>query len=697
MMARLHIAAMLASLAMLIAVSGECASKYRIVDAYYRFDVPYPMDFTEYLKDMSPREWALNLRQWEKPLAGSAHVYLQNVGNNPLAIEDVRFAGISLKRAIAFSDQDVKREADPASVFFSDLTIAERKRFISAGSPIWWRVRPRNVRPGEICEVTVRFRTNTPSGVVKLTLEIRGEKPAEISIPMKPRPRFESISFSRDLASVIAFCSAYSGAPERILLNGEDITSACTIRYDPELKVCPIVARLSSPLKRGSYCCLQAIYPSGSKATELIKVWSDEPAYGIWGGMPGSAGDKETAKRYFDDLAAHNINTQMEQIGSDCIIDFLKTQEGRDYIASLGIRRTINEYFKQNTTNPYMYFLADEPESADFYVEGVPPEYKMGCMTQGMVDKAQTLDEKDSATPSGMNINYTFRPHSTYTYGLIPDILMCDPYYQARLSHAYDRSPWRVPIYANAKCIYALTYLPRLACMPRPLHMVLYAVSGQSGKGLVKFRFPTPEEKRVEVYYALAGGAKQLSFWWYTPALPGKKGANGCGSNEPAAKALWKEIGLLGAEFGTISPLIADSCPVELKTVANVSSGDYPDSEAPYFWTRTLLSGTDTLLLICVNENYVCDRLGTVYTPIDRVDLRTQMPRWLKPVDVFEVTYEGIKDVAWKMKNALEIHLDKTELTRLIVVTADSGLRQNLQARYNQRYAEKVAKLLGSS
>jgi hypothetical protein len=227
--------------------------------------------------------------------------------------------------------------------------------------------------------------------------------------------------------------------------------------------------------------------------------------------------------------------------------------------------------------------------------------------------------------------------------------------------------------------------------------MVLYAVSGQSGKGLVKFRFPTPEEKRVEVYYALAGGAKQLSFWWYTPAPPGKKGANGCGSNEPAAKALWKEIGLLGAEFGTISPLIADSCPVELKTVANVSSGDYPDSEAPYFWTRTLLSGTDTLLLICVNENYVCDRLGTVYTPIDRVDLRTQMPRWLKPVDVFVVTYEGIKDVAWKMKNALEIHLDKTELTRLIVVTADSGLRQNLQARYNQRYAEKVAKLLGSS
>ncbi|MGB9620533.1 MAG: hypothetical protein ACPL7K_08995, partial [Armatimonadota bacterium] len=372
---------------------GPCAGA-RLLDSYYRFDVPCPQ-FKEFWKDMSDKEAALDLRLWDKPLAGSAHIYLINDGNTPLVIEDVELAGIGLKRAIAYSDQNVRREADPASIFFSDLKEADRNRLIKAGHPIWWRVQPRSVAPGDVCEVAVRFRTNPPGKSVELVLGLKGGGRMKVAVPMKPRPRFESISFSRDLARITAFCSVSSNPPKKLLLNGEDITSACTMRFDPKPSVCPVVVRLSSPLKKGSYCCLQAVYPDGSKATELVKVWSDEPAYGVWGSMAGEANDRETARRYFDDLAAHNINTQMEMLGSDSVVEFLKTQEGRDYIASLGIRRTVNEHLKQGTTNPYLYFLADEPESADFYVQGVPPQYKMGCLAQGMVDKAQSLHEKD--------------------------------------------------------------------------------------------------------------------------------------------------------------------------------------------------------------------------------------------------------------------------------------------------------------
>ncbi|MGQ9456041.1 MAG: hypothetical protein ACUVT8_05165 [Armatimonadota bacterium] len=684
---------LLATLWMITLAIGTHAVGLQVVDAYYRFDVSYPFEFVEYFKDMSPREWALNLRQWEKPLAGSVHVYIKNNGKTPSVVEDIKFAGVNLKRAIAFSDQDVRREADPASIFFSDLTESERKKLIAAGDPIWWRVRPSLIQPGEIGEVTIRFRTNPPGKSVKLALVIKGErKPFEVVVSMNPRPRFEYISFSRDFQVITAFCSLRQQPPTRILINGKDITSTCNIVFDPEVSICPSVAKLSPPLKRGSYCCIQAVYPDGSKATELVKVWSDEPAYGMWGGMPGRAGDRDTAKKYFDDLTDHNINTQMEQIGSDCVIDFLKSREGRDYIASIGIRRTVNEYMKQGTTNPYLYFLADEPESADFYVEGVPPQYKTGCLAQGMVNKAQSLHERDPATPSGMNINYTFRPHSTYVYGLIPDILMCDPYYQPRIMHAYDRNPKRMSIYSNAKCIYALTHLPRLACMPRPLHMVLYANSPQSRTGEAMFRYPTPEEKRVEVYYALAGGAKQISYWWYTPQPPGVKGANGCGSEHTAAKKLWREIGLIGAEFGTVSHLIADSCPTELKVFTATTTANY--SNWNDLWIRTLLVGTNTLILILVNENYTCDRLGTTYVPIEKADIVLRMPSWLKPRDVFKVTYKGISDVKWNITKMLNIRLDNTHMTRLIIVTADPHLRLRLQERYNERYASKVEKLL---
>ena len=669
--------------ALLSAVCAAASAATQLLDSYYRFDVPCPQ-FKQFWRDMSDREAALNLRLWDKSLAGSAHVYLLNTGTEPLVIEDVVYAGISLKRAIAFSDQNVRREADPASVFFSDLKEADRRKFIEAGGPIWWRVRPRRTAPGEVCEVAVRFRTNPPGGSVKLVLAVKGTNPMTVTIPMKRRPRFESISFSSDLTRITAFCSVSAKPPTRLILNGKDVTAGCTIRFDPKISVCPIVARLSSPLKRGSYCCLQAVYPDGAKATELIKVWSDEPAYGMWGGRPGQANDTANAKAYFDDLAAHNINTQMEMIGSDSVIEFLKTPEGRDYIATLGIKRTVNEHLKQGTTNPYLYFLADEPESADFYVKGVPPQYKMGCLTQGMVDKAQSLHEKDPVTPSGMNINYTFRPHSTYAYGLIPDILMCDPYYQARLGQSFARRPRNVPLYTNAKYIYAMTALPRLACMPHPLHMVLYAVSAQSGKGVVKFRFPTPEEKRIEVYYALAAGAKQISYWWYTPVPPGTKGANGCGADDPQAKALWNQIGLLGAEFGTVSRLIADGCVADLEVTA-------PED----LWVRTLLSGADTVIVLCVNENYASDRLGTVYQPIEQCRLEVSLPAWIRARDVFEVTWKGTRDVRWDFGRKLDLQLDATELTRMIVVTSDPGLRSRLQERYQTKFAAKVAKLTG--
>ncbi len=657
------------------------AADIETLDAYYRFDVPCPQ-FKEFWSDMSPREEALNLRLWDKPLAGSAHVYLRNTSSAPLVIEDVALAGISLKRAIAFSDQDVKREADPASIFFADIAEADRRKLIAAGDPIWWRAQPRSAAPGEVCEVAVRFRENPPGDSVRLVLSVKGGTRLDVSIPLEPRPRFESISFSADLRRITAYCTTPNQPPARLLLDGQDITRQCSIAHDPQIGVAIAVAELDSPVRRGSYCCLEAVYPDGAKTTELIKAWSDEPAYGMWGAMPGEGGDTALAKAYYNDLAAHNINTQIEQIGSDCVVEFLKTQEGRDYIASLGIRRTISEHLKQGTTNPSLYFLADEPESADFYVTGVPPEHKMGCMTQGMINKAQSLHEADPIPPSGVNINYTFRPHSTYAYGLVADILMCDPYYQARLGQSFDRNPRRVPLYTNAKYIYAMSFLPRVACMPRPLHMVLYAVSGHSGKG-VKFRFPTPEEKRIEVYYALAAGAKQISYWWFTPRPLGVKGANGCGSDQPGAKALWNEIGLLGAEFGTVSHLIADGCVANLKVTG---SDD--------MWVRTLLSGSDTVLVLCVNENYANDRMGTVYKPVEKCEIGISLPAWMEAKDVFEVTCKGTNDLSWDVTQRLNLHLQDTELTRLIVVTRDTKLRSQLQTRYDQKYAAKVANLL---
>jgi hypothetical protein len=649
----------------------------QIVDAYYRHDVPFP-EFTEYWKDTGKREAELNLKLWKDLLAGSAHVYVKNTGKAPLEITDIMLAGLSLKKAIAFSPtrQNVRKEVEPASIFFSNLSTADRTKLIRSGDPIWWRVQPQVIAPGEMGEIAVRFRKNPPGSSLKLVLPVKGGKPVSVSVPLGKRPRIESVCFSSDLTSMSLICTT-AGAPKTVSINGQDVSAQCKIAYDPKVSLAPITVSLKTPLKRGSYCCIGVGYAGGAQTMESIRVWSDEPAYGMWGGQTGEEGDFARARAYYDDLARHNINCQMEQIGQPCVISFLSSQEGRDYIAKLGIRRTINSFGKQGMTNPYFYFLVDEPESADFFVKGVPTRQLSGCCTQGLVNYAQELFRDDPITPSALNMNRTFPPECFYIYGRVPDILMTDPYYTGMINSIMDRNPARLPLYLKPKCIYAFSREPVAAAAPRPVNLVLLACNGRV------HRYPTPEEKRAEVYYSLAGGAKQLSFWWFTPSTDPERPGGGCGADLPEAKALWREIGLLGAEFRTVDSLIADSYP---STLAVTAPSD--------LWVRTLISGHDSLVIICVNENYASDRLGTERRTIPDSRLKVQIPKWLSPKDTFEVTCKGTNNVDWtRTADSVGLHIGKTDLTRLIIVTADPKLRARLQSRYDKSFAGNVTKL----
>ncbi len=205
------------------------------------------------------------------------------------------------------------------------------------------------------------------------------------------------------------------------------------------------------------------------------------------------------------------------------------------------------------------------------------------------------------------------------------------------------------------------------------------------------FRFGTPAEKRIEVYYSLAGGAKGISYWWYTPVIPSKQGdvsgADGVGAarHDGQAAAMWKEMGLLGAEVRTAGPVILQSCPVELETTVS----------DPTLWPKCLLAGVDTLVLIVVNERYANDRVGTVYKPIDEATVTLQLPSWLEPEAVFDINHEGTQDVSWKVKDSrLDLDLGKVELTRMVVVCKDAKLRAGLQDLYKSKFAAKVARLM---
>ncbi|MDI6828905.1 MAG: hypothetical protein QME62_10515, partial [Armatimonadota bacterium] len=565
-----------------------------------------------------------------------------------------------------------------ANIFFSNISDDDLRRLDSAGSPIWWRVEPRTIASNGTAEVTVRFRKAPKQKEIKITILTTGGKIHALVPIEEGAPKIEGISFSADLCTIYAYVQA-KNTPTRILLDGKDITNISQIGQKNVSGVIPVVCNLQSPLIKGAFYTLQAILEDGSTAIGGIRAWADELRYGIWGGRPGKESELEIGKAWINEMAAHNINLQMEMIGSAAVAQFMKTNEGKQLMQSLGIKRIVGDVGK--APSPTAYYLADEPDAADTRVPDVPSELKVGSLAQGLVKLSEEIRAVDPNTPTMVNVDMTFKPNNWYIYGQIADIYAADPYYQTRLAEAYWKKPNTIWKYRKATFVYAVGKICHSACAPRPLHLILNCTRLQEENR--KFRFGTPEEKRIEVYYALGAGAKGISFWWFLPIPPNAKGSCGCGADEPEAKALWREIGILGAEVRTAGPLIIRSCPADLQVTTNKN-----------LWVRSLISGLDSVVILCVNDDYYNDQSGTTYKPLDDVELTVALPPWLDPKFVFEINSNGTKELKWERTNdKLKLNLGTVNLTRMIIITSDANLEHQLQQLYQSKFAVNVKKL----
>lgn len=655
--------------------------------AVYRPDVPFPQ-FYPYWHDSALVETALgNGSTGARVLGGSLHVYVKNAGATPLTLEEVRLDGIRLNEAIVFSEEKRKRGIHPASLFLSKLPASQRQHLVTLGEPVWWRVDPQTVSPGGAAEVTIRLRRAPQFKSTRLRLEGKGAA-WEVEVPLTPAlPQIASLSFSPTLKEVTLYFRhpKQAGArPIALRMDGQDVTSMASLAVDPKVGLAVAVLRLREPLAPGSYHCFQGHYADGSLAIAGLRAYSGEFAYGVWGSRRGKEGDEALARAYLQDIYDHNINVQMEMVGSAAVAEFLKTDAGQAFCRQLGIRRMVSEPGKGRTQNPFAFFLVDEPDCGDYRVSSLPPAYRLGSLAQALVERSADFRQRDPLTPQLLNVDMTYKPDNWYIYGQLPDIFAADPYYQERLRECYWDHPERLPLYVKPTFVYAVGTVAHSACAPRPLHLILNSVCRIDPATGRRFRFGTPEEKRVEVYYALAAGARGLSFWWYTPQPNAP--CHGCGAEEPEARALWREIGLLGAEVRTLGSVLTRSCPAPV-----------PVQATRRLWVRSLVAGLDTLVLLVVNDDHANDRLGTVVRPVENATLTVDLPTWLAPRDVFEVTDAGLKDASWKREGGkVALNLGTVQLTRLLVLTADTRLRPDLENLYRTQFAERAARLRSS-
>jgi len=629
---------------------GAC----EILGGVYRSDVDFP------------EHWAF----WggtAMPLGGSVHVFLRNTGGGAVTINDVLLEGISLTRAIAYSNQKRKGFIYAASIHFSTLSSTEMEALMRAGEPVWWKAAPPEVAAGAAGEVMIRLRSAPEAGMLQVGIAVGGET-LPVAVPVAGEsPRIESISFSPARDRVYLYFHHPQGgeaAPNRILMDGQEVTAGIRIEQDPVVSIVPAVLTLDAPLVAGSFHCFVGVYADGTRAMAGLRVFSGDLWYGMCGAKPGDETDFDLARGYLQGLHDHNINVQLPTLGSAAVQTFLKTDEGQDLCEALGIRLMPNTPGKWNTRDPIAFYLVDEPDAGEYSLEGLEWDQKVGTLARGLLEYTEPYREADPDTPHLVNVDMTFKPFNWYTYGLLPDVFCADPYYQVRLTTAYWRRPEEIPLYQKATYITAVGEVCRAACAPNPLFLLLRATSCYNDATDFT-RWATPVEKRIEVFYSLAAGAKGVGYWWYTP--PG-----GCGSSDPGAVALWTEIGVLGLEVRTAGPAIVHSCPIEL-----------PIEGPENVWVRSLAAGTDTVLLLCVNDDYSCDDQGTAINPVGNVSISVTVPSWLEPGEVFEIHSGGIEPAAWNLIDGrVGIDIGTLEVSRLFVVTSDGQLRDQMERVY---------------
>ncbi len=654
--------------ALVMGLAGSSAKgAVTLLGVQYQQDDP----LTEYLCLWHDRDYPTSCGA--DSVGANLHVYVRNDGASAVTVNDVTLAGYSLDTVITLKEFNGHY---PYSIYY--YWDNPPQAIFDAGEPVWFKADPPTIPPGGVAQAVIRLRRVPVTNPVSVGV-VTSAGTVNTTIPIDANaPQLASVGFSPDRTQVTLHWRRSGGAaPVAVKMDGTDVTANTVTVGDPGVNFAASVITLPAPLSAMSYHVFQGAYGDGKTATASLRTRADPFIYGTWSAFPVDDNDFAGARDWIDACWARGINALIMQ-GTGGLTDYLATSAGRQYAADRGYGFVIDYPGKFSASNPLMWFLDDEPdaEEANLLDNSCGTGLKLPCGSNPMgvlgrhfIAQGEGL-RASSNSPTTINMNGTHKPHNYYAYGQAVDCLMIDSYYQKRVMDSYYYFPNTQPLYAKATVIYATSLAGTRAAEPNRFHMLLFSCEANPS-GFPAWPFAPPETKRTEVYYALAGGAKGIGYWWFKPGNP----SNGLGDqNDPNARALWKEIGLLGDEIKTVQQLLITGHPVNLAVQGSTN-----------VWVRALASGVDTLLLVVINDNHWNDETFHS-TPVGNATVTATLPAWMQASPTaFEVSASGLGDVSTQVNGSqLTLNLGTLNVTRMIVVTTDPSLRATLQQRYEQ-------------
>lgn len=585
------------------------------------------------------------------------HVYVKNTGTSSATITDAILGGYSLATVIKRSTDSDINEKGLNSIYFNwDNPPAEI--VANLGEPVWWKADPRTVGAGGVAQVAVRLRYVPTTNTLHVTVANSAGNISTNVTKNGNAPRLQSIGYSEDRRKVYLHWRRSGGAaPTSVYLNGSNVTSLTTTVGDPSVNYAASVINLTTALPHFSYNVYQGIYADGKVAAASQRAWTNKFIYTTYCKF-----SNRTCDQWVDEAMAHGFNNIQMNLCGMCL--------GTVY-TSRGYGYTIDDPGKLNPADPDMWFVYDEPDIPEWNqsvnhcgtglrIPCLQDKYPGTLVQKWGIERGAELRNSRANVPITVNLDSAGQPYTYYHWGPAVDVLQSDSYYEPRLSNAYFEQQNRIGLYGKAKLSYAVGRVLCAGAEPNPSSHLLYVTEQND------WPMPTPNSKRFEVYYTLAGGSKSIGYWWLE---------NGKGMDSSDA-ALWKEIGLCGNEIKTARDVIVRSTPVNLGITPN----------SPWIWARGMASGIDSMIVYVVNDNYFNDISGCHVTNVPNAIITNALPSWMVSgtTTAFEIGTGGKPaDTSFALNgNQLTVFLGTLTYTRMIIVTTNAGLRATLENKF---------------
>lgn len=506
--------------------------------------------------------------------AGRINLYVRNNADSEVTIESIAFDGQAV-----------------GPVKTTDKTFIEpgvRESYIEVNNDAiaWYRAYPNPVPAGGIAEIVLRLTPESPEEPWNVSVALSDGLTVQATIPgSEPLAWWEYVGIGPDLQTLHMYArqNVFSSQfVEAIKIDGKRVDAHFN-RLHHGYRYAKVT--LEEPWQKGSFHTVSFFH--NDTVAVMVRALPTPPPVAIMGNLhPAEA--EQYAGHLFD---AHIAFTPGKAATYERLAEYglVGAYIYRKYLKPDAEKKKEPVYYDdpaaiehaRGRDSLWAYFLEDEPDGR--YHRTDLPRWSISRDVQRVNQFCRIFDPQ---TPTYLQIDHGGYPRNLYIYSQIPDYVC---------THAY---PLGGDIIGRT-----LDHCQHMhaAAHPKPF---LYLNQGYCTPRDGQREF-SPLEMRLEVFTALAAGAKSLQ--WY-PA----HGSRGLLKHP----VMWNAVGETNGELHQLLPLLSIGTPIGEPLVNDDN-----------ILARTILCGDRALVVILVNENFTSTPEDFTIEPVDGASVRVRLPR----------------------------------------------------------------------